>query len=992
MKHASWMAVTVAAVMAVLSLPAPALASSPGAKAPTPDLAVENPRGGVLPDLTGVKPGGPTTTIEYRGVAVDVPAQMSVIDLDAAPRTCVRFDRPVVYVGTPGADQDCPARAIGRTESVWIGPASAGDPTARRGPAGGAPGGLDRESETTVAGSDVAVRVSWREHPETAHAVSLSARANPAPGATPTSPEPTPSVPASPSPAPSVAPLPPAAPSETQSPALPGPAVPPAEDTALEAGPARTVAPAVARPAGAPVRATVDSTGRMLTGMAFDACAAPSVATMQAWRSSPYAAVGIYIGGSMRACGDGNLSAAWLDTVAAQGWGFIPIYVGLQSPCVYQGGLDLISRDLATARRQGAASATDAVAAAGRFGLTAGTPLYFDMEAYATGDAGCSQATVAFLDAWTSTLHAAGYQSGVYGGVSSMMRDLVRAIQAGSVNAPDAVWFAHWNDRQSVQDTLRPQIVPDSYWTDARMRQYGGGRDETWGGVTINIDPNWVETRVPGNPVQTDYGPSATGPGGAGFVMSGAMTYWRAAPGQGATGRAYWTQPSGTTAEENGASWTLRAPAGTYAVDAYVPSTVNAGVAPYTFVSGATVTTASLDQAAGSGYRRVGVVEVGSSGVVTVRLGDNSPSPASTVLWADALRLTRLGVPAPVPWARAVAGDGRATVTWGSPPPAPYAVITAYTITVEPGGRQLTAGPADSMTVVTGLANAQSYTFTVTAVASGMSSAGRVSNAVTPMVGAAPASHPRGDLDGDGRADVVARTGDGRLVEYAGDGSGNWLGQLVVGTGWGGMTALVAPGDFDGDGAVDVLARTSNGDLWLYRGNGAGGWRGSTRVGIGWGGMSALVGPGDFDGDGAVDVLARTPNGDLWLYRGDGAGGWRGSTRVGIGWGGMSALVAPGDFNGDGAVDVLARTVDGDLWLYRGNGAGGWRGSTRVGIGWGAMTALSGPGDFDGDGAADVVARTAGGDLWLYRGNGAGGWRGSTRIGIGWAGFTVLLP
>ena len=42
--------------------------------------------------------------------------------------------------------------------------------------------------------------------------------------------------------------------------------------------------------------------GQPLYGaMAFDACSAPSVTSMQAWRQSPYVAVGIYTSGSMRA-------------------------------------------------------------------------------------------------------------------------------------------------------------------------------------------------------------------------------------------------------------------------------------------------------------------------------------------------------------------------------------------------------------------------------------------------------------------------------------------------------------------------------------------------------------------------------------------------------------------------------------------------------------------------------------------------------------------
>src|SRR3954452_585521 len=38
------------------------------------------------------------------------------------------------------------------------------------------------------------------------------------------------------------------------------------------------------------------------TGYGFDACTAPSTSVMQAWKASPYRAVGIYIGGVGRGC------------------------------------------------------------------------------------------------------------------------------------------------------------------------------------------------------------------------------------------------------------------------------------------------------------------------------------------------------------------------------------------------------------------------------------------------------------------------------------------------------------------------------------------------------------------------------------------------------------------------------------------------------------------------------------------------------------------
>ena len=68
---------------------------------------------------------------------------------------------------------------------------------------------------------------------------------------------------------------------------------------------------------------------------------------------SPFTSVGIYIGGINRACRNRALdSPGWVQTVVAQGWRLIPIYVGLQAPCISFGSAQL-SRDLFTAIAQG---------------------------------------------------------------------------------------------------------------------------------------------------------------------------------------------------------------------------------------------------------------------------------------------------------------------------------------------------------------------------------------------------------------------------------------------------------------------------------------------------------------------------------------------------------------------------------------------------------------------------------------------------------------
>jgi hypothetical protein len=81
----------------------------------------------------GATAGSSTRTITYRGVQFDVPSSWPVYDLDANPSTCVRFDVHAVYLGTPGADMNCPAGVVGRTDAVLVGPATGQPPAAGAG-------------------------------------------------------------------------------------------------------------------------------------------------------------------------------------------------------------------------------------------------------------------------------------------------------------------------------------------------------------------------------------------------------------------------------------------------------------------------------------------------------------------------------------------------------------------------------------------------------------------------------------------------------------------------------------------------------------------------------------------------------------------------------------------------------------------------------------------------------------------------------------------
>lgn len=228
------------------------------------------------------------------------------------------------------------------------------------------------------------------------------------------------------------------------------------------------------------------------TGLGFDACAAPSRSAMRAWDESPYRAIGVYIGGLNRGCSQPNLTAGWVAEQVALGWHLIPTYVGLQAPTSSCGSCATLSAGSATL--QGSAAADDAVERAREVGIGPGSPIYFDMESYSR-TASATNATLTFLGAWTQRIHALGYESGVYSSAASGIADLVGRLGT-AYPEPDHIWIANWDGRRTVDDPY----VPDDAWSEhQRIRQYRGGHDERWGGVTINVDNNYVEGGTAGD-------------------------------------------------------------------------------------------------------------------------------------------------------------------------------------------------------------------------------------------------------------------------------------------------------------------------------------------------------------------------------------------------------------------------------------------------------------------------------------------------------------
>ncbi|MBL0885509.1 glycoside hydrolase domain-containing protein [Myceligenerans indicum] len=252
------------------------------------------------------------------------------------------------------------------------------------------------------------------------------------------------------------------------------------------------VTPASAEPE-TPVAYPSGSTATRANRLGFDACTAPSLTALKAWKgTSPYTAVNVYFGGRNRACAQPNLSKSWVRGATKAGWKLLPTYVGYQPYCILGGKHYHFRASNATSR--GTSDATDAVARAKALSLRPGSALYADIEHYDRSKSSCRTAVRRYVSAWTKTLHAKGYLAGVYVHQNSGLRDLSDVYNSTKVARPDAVWMARWDGSESL--TGWP-TAPNWQWSVyQRAKQYRGGHRETWGGVTINIDSDRIKAPV----------------------------------------------------------------------------------------------------------------------------------------------------------------------------------------------------------------------------------------------------------------------------------------------------------------------------------------------------------------------------------------------------------------------------------------------------------------------------------------------------------------
>ncbi len=258
--------------------------------------------------------------------------------------------------------------------------------------------------------------------------------------------------------------------------------------------------------------------------------------------------------------------------------------------------------------------------------------------------------------------------------------------------------------------------------------------------------------------------------------------------------------------------------------------------------------------------------------------------------------------------------------------------------------------------------------------------------------GATPEGVTVGDFNNDGKLDVAVTNSAGNTVSVLlGNGDGSFQPKTDFATGrkpWG-----VTVGDFNNDGNLDlVVTNALDGTVGVLLGNGDGTFNAHVDHNTGFNPFSVVA--VDLNRDGNLDLAVANNNNNniisVLLGKGDGTF----QNQFQFATGGTPVSIVSADLNGDGFPDLAVADQQGNtVSVLLGNGKSGisWNLLAHVDYATAAFPTAVAAGDFNGDGKMDLAVSDGNGNsISVLLGNGDGTFQTQTSYGTGDIPFSVI--
>ena len=227
----------------------------------------------------------------------------------------------------------------------------------------------------------------------------------------------------------------------------------------------------------------------------------------------------------------------------------------------------------------------------------------------------------------------------------------------------------------------------------------------------------------------------------------------------------------------------------------------------------------------------------------------------------------------------------------------------------------------------------------------------------TPGPNTAPADAVLRDINGDGRLDIVtANYQAGTVGVFLGRPTG-FAPAVSYSAGTNSGAQSVAVGDVDQNGRLDIItANYTANTIGILLGQAGGGFALSGPVYTNGNYRPQRVQIGDINGDGRPDVVVLYANGSaVGVLLGLGNGSFANPVDYLVGTNTYPSDLVLGDVNGDGHLDIVTGNAIGTVAVLLGQAGGGFAAVSSYPVGTGSNIQGVDIGDINGDGRLDIV-------------------------------------